>query len=196
MVPSLLLSADQDVDSSSPAPCLPAYCYASHNDDNGLSLWTASQPQLIVVLYKNYYGHGASSQQQNPKEPSAWCAASQKSTQNLQLCWWPFLPLSSNLSRATNSYIQFFQKNKTKQGLMQLAQACLKLTMWQETTNFWSLSHCLLSGWTTSVCSTGDRTKGFVSPREALWQQSFIPDLSSTLFLVTIGYRQYSIWPS
>jgi hypothetical protein len=35
-----LLSTDLDVElsASSPAPCVPACCYASHHDDNGLNL--------------------------------------------------------------------------------------------------------------------------------------------------------------
>ena len=51
--------------SSSPAPCLPAQCDALHHDDNGLNLWTVSQPQLNVFLYKSCLGHGVSSQQWN-----------------------------------------------------------------------------------------------------------------------------------
>jgi len=42
--------------SSSPAPCLPAGCHASLHGDSGLNLWTVSQPQLNVFLYKNCHG--------------------------------------------------------------------------------------------------------------------------------------------
>ena len=51
-----LLPADQDVEPSIPAPCLPA-CH--HNDTE---TETVSQPQLNVCPYKSCLGHGASSQ--------------------------------------------------------------------------------------------------------------------------------------
>jgi hypothetical protein len=57
---------DLDVEflAPSPASCLPACWHASHHDDNGLNLWTVSQPQQNVFLYESC-GHGISSQQQN-----------------------------------------------------------------------------------------------------------------------------------
>jgi hypothetical protein len=61
----LLLPADTDVELSapSPAPYLPAFYHVSHHENNGLNLWTVSQPQLNVFFYKSYYDHGVSSQQ-------------------------------------------------------------------------------------------------------------------------------------
>ena len=59
-----LMPVDQNVElsSTSSAPCL----LASHHDGNGLNLWTVSQPQLNVVLYKSCSGHGVCSQQEKP----------------------------------------------------------------------------------------------------------------------------------
>ena len=43
---SMLPTADPDLYllTSSPAPCLPGCCHASHHDDKGLNLGTISQP--------------------------------------------------------------------------------------------------------------------------------------------------------
>jgi hypothetical protein len=58
------LPLDQDVELSALlASCVPACCQASCHDDNGLNLWTVSQPRLNVCLYKSCHGHGVSSQQ-------------------------------------------------------------------------------------------------------------------------------------
>jgi hypothetical protein len=51
----------------SPAPFLPACHHASCHADNELNLWTVSQPQWNVFLYKSCCGHGVSSQQWNTK---------------------------------------------------------------------------------------------------------------------------------
>lgn len=57
---SLSHPADPEVEhsASSPASCLPACPHASCHDDNGLNLWTVSQPQLnvaviMVLAYRN-----------------------------------------------------------------------------------------------------------------------------------------------
>lgn len=42
----------------SPAPCLPTGPFESLQDDHGLNLRAASQPQLIVFLCKNFNSHG------------------------------------------------------------------------------------------------------------------------------------------
>ena len=58
-----LLPANPDVElvATSPAPCLPACCHASHHDDNGLNL--CKTPLMKCFLYKSFCGSGVSSQQ-------------------------------------------------------------------------------------------------------------------------------------
>ena len=38
-------------------------CHASCHDDSGLKLWTVSQPQINIFLFKSWRDHGVSSQQ-------------------------------------------------------------------------------------------------------------------------------------
>jgi hypothetical protein len=41
---------DVELSATSLAPCLPLWHHASLHDNNGLDLWTVSQPQLNVFL--------------------------------------------------------------------------------------------------------------------------------------------------
>jgi hypothetical protein len=49
VVHSLFLLPEDQECRTFPAPCLPACCHAPHHDDNGVNLWTVSQPHLKEV---------------------------------------------------------------------------------------------------------------------------------------------------
>lgn len=54
---SFVIAATVPLPATSLVPYLPAFYHVSRHDNNGLNLWTLSQSQLKVFLYKSCSGH-------------------------------------------------------------------------------------------------------------------------------------------
>ena len=51
LLPTSCFQSEVELSATSPAPWLPVWCFVSYSDDNGLNLWTVSQPQFSFIKF-------------------------------------------------------------------------------------------------------------------------------------------------